>query len=388
MSPPEGRPASQSRAGHGHPVLPGLLLCLCILWTQAGHAAEEPVLNLFSWADYVGPDTLAGFERETGIRVNYDIYDSSELVDTRLLAGKTGYDVVFHSANYAARLIPIGVFLTLDQAKLPGLANLDPRLREVFERYDPGLRHGVPYTWGTTGFAYDVEKIRARMPDVPLGSADLVFRPEVVSRFADCGVSLLDSATDVLPMALLYLGHDANSVLPGELAEAERLLLAIRPYVRYFSNQRMLVDLPAGEVCIAMSWSGDYAVARERAREAGIRRELGFVMPAEGVTAWFDAAYIPADAPHPGNAHRFLAWLLRPEVIAAVTNAVGYANANAAATGLVREDIRNDPAIYPDERMMRRLQTPFGLEPKSERLRSRAWSRVKAGIPPPAEGTP
>jgi putrescine transport system substrate-binding protein len=375
-------------ARRGPRALHCLLLLLCVLRAPGSAAAEDPVLNVFNWADYMAPDTIAGFERETGIRVNYDIYDSSELVDTRLLAGRSGYDVVFHSANYAARLIPIGVFLTLDQGKLRGLANLDPRLRQVFERYDPGLRHGVPYTWGTTGFAYDVEKIRSRMPDAPLDSADLMFRPEIVSRFADYGISLLDSATDVLPMALLYLGHDANSVLPAHLAEAERLLLAIRPSVRYFSNQRMLVDLPAGEVCIAMSWSGDYAVARERAREAGIRRELGFVVPAEGVTAWFDAAYIPADAPHPGNAHRFLAWLLRPEVIAAVTNAVGYANANAAATGLVREDIRNDPAIYPDERIMRRLQTPFGLEPKSERLRSRAWSRVKAGIPPPAEGTP
>jgi putrescine transport system substrate-binding protein len=370
-------------------MLPRLLLWLCILWTSAGHAAEEPVLHLFSWADYLGPDTLAGFERETGIRVNYDVYDSSELVDTRLLAGNTGYDVVFHAANYAARLIPIGIFRPLDASLLPGLGNLDPRLRAVFERYDPGLRHGVPYTWGTTGFAYDVDKIRDRMPDAPLDSADLVLRPEVVSRFADCGVSLLDSATDVLPMALLYLGHDANSVLPGELAEAERLLLAIRPYVRYFNNQRMLVDLPAGEVCIAMSWSGDYAVARARAREAGIPRTLGFGIPAEGIPAWFDAAYIPADAPHPGNAHRFLAWLLRPEVIAGVTNAVGYANPNAAATALVREDLRLDPAIYPDEGIMQRLTTPFVLEPTSERLRSRAWSRVKAGIPPPvAEPSP
>lgn len=369
---------------------PRLLLSWLLLAGIAltAEAAEEPVLNVFNWADYVAPDTIAGFERETGIRVNYDVYDSSELVDTRLLAGKTGYDIVFHAANYAARLIPIGVFLPLDNTELPGLANLDPRLREIFERYDPGLRHGVPYTWGTTGFAYDRQALRERLPDVPLDSAALVFRPENAARLADCGISLLDSSTDVLPMALRYLGFDANSVAPAELGAAEALLLGIRPYVRYFSNQRMLVDLPAGEVCVAMGWSGDYAVARARAEASGIVRDLGFAIPSEGVPAWFDAVYIPADAPHPRNAHRFLAWLLRPEVIAAVTNAVGYANANAAATAQVHDVLRQDPAIYPDEATLRRLQTPFVLEPRTERLRSRAWSRVKAGIRPPAAASP
>lgn len=388
MNPPDGALPPPGRAGRRARPRRALAWLLAAGITLTARAAEEPVLNVFNWADYVGPETLSGFERETGIRVNYDIYDSSELVDTRLLAGNTGYDVVFHAANYAARLIPIGIFQPLDPTRLPGLANLDPRLREVFERYDPGLRHGVPYTWGTTGFAYDRQAIRERMPDAPLDSAALVFRPENAARFADCGISLLDSSTDVLPMALLYLGFAANSVAPAELGAAEELLLAIRPYVRYFSNQRMLVDLPAGEVCIAMSWSGDYAVARARAEESGITRELGYAIPADGVSSWFDAAYIPADAPHPGNAHRFLAWLLRPEVIAGVTNAVGYANANAAATPLVREALRGDPAIYPDETVMRRLQTPFVLEPKSERLRSRAWSRVKAGIRAPRDTGP
>jgi putrescine transport system substrate-binding protein len=272
----------------------------------------------------------------------------------------------------------------LDKSRLPNLRNLDPRVLETFERYDPGLRYGVPYTWGTTGFTYNVRLVRERMPDAPVDSADLVFRPEVVSRFADCGVSLLDSSSDVLPMALIYLGYDANSVAPAELHAAEELLLAIRPYVRYFSSQKMLVDLPAEEVCIAMSWSGDYSVARTRAAEAGLDVELAFDMPKEGVAAWFDAAYIPADAPHPDNAHRFLDYLLRPEVIADISNAVGYANANATATPRVRAELRNDPAIYPTAEVLQRMHTPYVLPPKTERLRSRAWSRVKTGTRVPA----
>ena len=338
------------------------------------------MLNVYNWADYVGRDTLAGFTRETGIRINYDIYDSSEIVDTKLMAGSSGYDVVIHSAQFAARLAPVGILRPLDKSKLPHLGNLDPAVLATFRRYDPGLEYGVPYTWGTTGFSYNVRMIRARMPDAPVDSAALVFDPKVVARFADCGVTLLDSSTDVLPMALVYLGHDSNSVDPADLHAAEQLLLSIRPYVRYFSSQKMLIDLPAEEVCIAMSWSGDYVVARERARREGYDIDLAFDMPREGMPAWFDAAYVPADAPHPDNAHRFLDYLLRPEVIADVTNTVGYANANAAATPLVRAGLRADPAIYPDATVMQRLQTPYVLPPKIERIRSRAWSRVKTGM--------
>jgi putrescine transport system substrate-binding protein len=354
-----------------------LLLCLVAVCVRA----DEPrVLNIYNWADYIGTDTVRNFERETGIHVNYDFYDSSELVDTKLMAGSSGYDIVFHSAQYSARLLRVGILRPLDKRLLPRLSDLDPRVLEAYQHYDPGLRYGVPYTWGTTGFAYNVRKIRERMPDAPVDSAALVFRPEVVSRFADCGVTLLDSATDVLPMALAYLGRRPDSVDPADLRAAEELLLAIRPYIRYFSGQKMLVDLPSEEVCIAMSWSGDYAVSRARAKAAGLDVELAFTLPKEGMPAWFDAAYIPADAPHPGNAHRFLDFLLRPEVIAGVTNTVGYANASRVATPLVDPRLRNDPAIYPDEAVMRRLSTPMVLEPRIERLRSRAWSHVKYGM--------
>ena len=354
--------------------------CPCVADPLPSPRAEPAVLNIYNWADYIGETTVDRFERETGIKINYDIYDSSELVDTKLMAGSSGYDIVFHSAQYSARLIPVGILLPLDKRQLPDLGNLDPAILKIYEHYDPGLKYGVPYTWGTTGFAYNVRKIRERMPDAPVDSAALVFDPAVVSRFADCGVTLLDSATDVLPMALAYLGRHPDSVDPTDLRDAESLLLAIRPFVRYFSGQRMLMDLPSEEVCIAMSWSGDYSVARQRAKEAGLDVQIAFTLPKEGLPGWFDGAYIPADAPHPRNAHRFLNFLMRPEVIADVSNTVGYANANRAATPLVREELRNDPAVYPDASVMARMSTPIVLAPKVERLRSRAWSHVKYGI--------
>ncbi len=355
------------------------LLLLCVTRLDA-RADEAPVLNIYNWVDYIGVGTVRRFEKETGIKVNYDMYDSSELVDTKLMAGSSGYDVVFHSAQYSARLIPAGILKPLDKRLLPNLADLDPAILKVFEHYDPGLRYGVPYTWGTTGFTYNVRKIRERMPDAPLDSAGLVLRPEVVSRFADCGVTLLDSATDVLPMALAYLGRNPDSVDDRDLRDAEALLLKIRPYVRYFSSQRMLIDLPSEEVCIAMSWSGDYSVARARAKDAGLDVDLAFTMPREGLPGWFDAVYIPSDSPHPLNAHRFLNYLLRPDVIAEVSNTVRYANASRVAKPLVLEELRNDPAIYPDASVMLRMSTPMVLAPKTERLRSRAWSRVKYGM--------
>ena len=351
-----------------------------LLLASAVISAEEPIVNFYNWADYIGVTTIADFEAETGIRVNYDIYDSSEMVDTKLLAGSTSYDIVIHAASYTSRLIPIGVMQPLDKSRLPNWKNLDPRILKTLEQYDPGLRYGVPYMWGTTGFTYNVRMIRERLPDAPVGSAGMIFRPEIVSRFADCGVSLLDSPIDLIPMALIYLGHDSNSINPLELLEAENMLFAIRPYISYFSNAKVLIDIPTGEVCVAMSWSGDYSVAKRRAAEAGIDLELAYNMPKEGMPAWFDAAFIPADAPHPDNAHIFLNYLLRPQVIADITNYTGYGNANRAATALVDEEIRNDPAIYPDEAVLARLHPTRILWPKMERIRTRVMSRVKSGV--------
>jgi len=343
-------------------------------------AAEEPVLNVYNWADYIGPATIADFEREFGIKVNYDIYDSAEVVDTKVMAGHSGYDVVIHSATFSHRLLPAGIFSPLDRSKLPNWKHLDPELLELFQPFDPGTRYSAPYMWGTLGFSYNVDMVRERIPDAPLDSAAFAFEPEYASRLADCGLTLLDSPTDVIPTALLYLGYQADSMDPSELKEAETLLKRIRPYVKYFDSTKMLIDMPNKEVCVAMSWSGDYSVAWRRAREAGIKINLAYTVPKEGVPFWLDAAYVPADAPHPDNAHKFINFLLRPEVIAAISNFTGYANANRDATSLVNPEYTGNPAIYPDEDIIKRLHPTTVQPPKIERLRSRTWTRVKTGL--------
>ncbi|MCC7411935.1 MAG: polyamine ABC transporter substrate-binding protein [Gammaproteobacteria bacterium] len=357
-----------------------LWLALGALAGTVAGAAEDPILNVYNWADYIGATTLAQFEGEFGIKVNYDVYDSSEIVDAKLLAGATGYDVVIHSAALAARLIPIHVFQPLDRAKLANWHHLDAELLSFLGQFDPGNRYGAPYMWGSTGFAYNVDMVRARMPDAPLDSGAMIFDPAVASRFADCGISFLDSPTDVIPLALAYLGHDVSSVESGDLAEAEALLKRVRPYVRYFDSTKVLLDLPSREICIAMSWSGDYATATARAREAGIDIDLAYTIPREGATAWFDVALIPSDARHPDNAHKFIDFLLRPEVIAAITNETHYANANRSASALIDPDIAADPAVYPGPALRAQLHATKVLPPKAERLRTRTWARIKSGL--------
>ncbi|MEM9621173.1 MAG: polyamine ABC transporter substrate-binding protein [Pseudomonadota bacterium] len=359
-----------------------IVLLLCLLPSSvATHAAENGgVVNVYNWADYIGENTLAAFEAEFGIRVNYDVYDTSAIVDVKLMAGRSGYDVVIHAASNSAQLIPIGVFQALDKTQLNNWPNLDPLLLSRVAQFDPDNLYGVPYMWGTTGFSYNRRMLQARMVNPPLGSADLVFDPEIVARFADCGVTLLDSASEVLGMALVYLGFEANSVKREELQQAEALLSAIRPYIKYFGSSKLLLDLPSEEVCIAQSWSGDYSVASRRASEAGIEIDLGFNIPAEGSLMWFDVAYIPSDAPNARNAHTFLNYLMRPEVIAEISNYTGYANINHRATQLVDESIRSDPAIYPDAAVLGRMSVTTALPPKIERRRSRTWTRIKSGL--------
>ncbi len=346
----------------------------------AAKSAEEKILNVFTWPDYIGPNTIADFEKEYGIKVNYDTYDSTEMAEARLLAGRTGYDVVDHAERYSARLIPIGVYRPLNRAKLTNWRNLDPWVLNTLQSADPGNRYGVPYLWGTTGFTYNVKMIRERMPNAPVDSADMIFKPEVARHFADCGISFLDEPTDVIPMAMIYLGHDANSVDPDDLAQVEKLLKGVRPYIRYFSSAKMLVDLPNEEVCIAMSWSGDYAQAMYRAQEVGRPVELAYTTPREGTLAWFDLWFIPADAPHPDNAHLFLNYLLRPKVIADISNEVRYAAPNIPAMPFVVPEVRNDPAVYPPEEVRLSLHKGVLHSPKEERARSRLWSRVKTGL--------
>ena len=337
-------------------------------------------LNIYNWADYIHPDAITRFEEEFGIDITYDIYDSSEIVDTKLMTGRSGYDVVVHAASFTARLATVGIFHPVDFNKLPNWHHLDPNLiRRADEKYSNGLQ-GVPFFWGTTGITYNVDLIKERMPNAPLDSSALIFDPEIISQFTDCGISFLDDPTSVIPMAMMYLGYPANSVDLEQLKEVETLVKAVRPYITYFSSTKMLLDLPSEEVCIAMSWSGDYSVASNRAKEAGIDINLDYIIPKEGGGMWFDNMYIPEDAPHRENAYLFLNYMLRPEVIAASTDYIGYANANSSATPLVNPSLAANVAIYPDAETLQRLQTTEVLAPKEERKRSRTWTKIKTGL--------
>jgi len=359
------------------PLIAALLL---FVLAPAARAAEEKVLNVYNWADYIAPDTVSNFEKEFGIHVNYDVYDSTEVVEAKLLTGHTGYDVVVHSYRYSARLIPVGVYHKLDRSKLPLLKNIDPWVLSVTNAYDPGNQYGVPYMWGSTGFAYNRDMVLKRVPDAPLDSAAMLFDPKIVSKLADCGVTLLDEPTDVIPLVMIYLGHDPNSLAPDDLADAERQLKLVRPYIRYFSSSRMLNDLPNHEVCVAMSWSGDYAQAEARAREVGSNVNLAYTAPREGTVLWVDGVFIPRDAPHPDNAHKFINYLLRGKVMGAISNTTHYASANLAANAYVLPEILHDPAVFPSPEVRSRFYTGLIFGPKLERARTRAWSRIKTGL--------
>jgi putrescine transport system substrate-binding protein len=357
---------------------PWLVAC-----TSDGAPAKAPgarVVNVYNWSDYIAPDTIRNFEREYGIKVNYDFYDSAEVVDAKLLAGSSGYDVVFHDHQFAARLAPLGLFQKMDFSRFENLHHLDPDILEKTSLYKEVEGYSVPYMWGSTGYAYNAKMVHERLPDLEMNSANVLFDPEVISKLADCGVSLLDSPTDIFPMVLAYLGRDPNAVDEENVAAAEAQLRLIRPYVLYFNSTKMISDLPNREVCVAMSWSGDYAQARMRAQEAGIDIDLRYTMPKEGSRLWVDAMFIPDDAPHTGNAYLFIDYIMRPEVTAAISNYIFYANANKSARSLLDPEVLNNPATYPDEASWELLFPVLPVEPKLERLRTRAMARVKSGI--------
>lgn len=347
---------------------------------SAGARPEEKELHIYNWADYIGRNTVADFERRTGIKVVYDTYDADETLEAKMMAGDSGYDVVTTSADFFARQIKAGIYRPLDKALLPNWKNLDPHILALEAQADPGNAHAVPYLRHVNGFTYNTESVRARMPDAPVDSLDMIFRPEVVRRFADCGVTFLDSPADVLPLALNYLHLDPNSTRPEDYAQAEKLLLAVRPYVRDFDSTEYMNGLAAGESCISMSWSADFATAKARARSAGMELPIAFTVPKEGAAFSYDALLIPADAPHPLAAHAFLNYMLEPRVIAAVTNEIHYANDNAASEAFVDPAILKDPALYPPPEVEARLYVLEEASPALERLRTRTWTRVKTGL--------
>jgi putrescine transport system substrate-binding protein len=347
--------------------------------TPSAPATEEKVLNVYNWSDYIDLEVIEDFQEETGIKVNYDVFDSNEVLETKLLTGNSGYDVVVPSAYFLERQIQAGVFRRLDRSQLPNLANVDPELARRAAGHDPGNEHAVVYLWGTTGIGYDAAKVRAIMPDAPLDSWDLVFDPAVVAKFKGCGVSVLEDPTDMVGTMLLYLGKDPNSQSEADLALAEEKLLAIRPFIRMITSAQYIDGLANGELCIAVGYSGDILQARDRAAEAGKPAEIAYSIPKEGALLWFDTLAIPADAKHPGNAHRFIDYLLRPEVAARNTNFVNFANANLKATELVDEAIRNDPGIYPKPETRARLQPNLAKSAEFTRQLNRAWTRFTTG---------
>ncbi|MHC6227442.1 polyamine ABC transporter substrate-binding protein [Pseudomonas sp. X10] len=357
-----------------------LLLASSALADGAGTADASNTLRLYNWTDYIGETTLADFEKATGIKVIYDTFDGYETVQTKLLTGRSGYDLVMLNASLVPPLIKAGVFQALDKSKLPSWSNLDPQVLQDLQAYDPGVAYSAPYTWGSSGITYNVDKIKARMPDAPIGSLAMLFDPKVVSRFADCGVTLMDAPTEVIPLALKYLGKDPRSAEPADLKAAEQLLLGIRPYVRKFDSVNYLTSLPNGDVCLALTWSGDYATAQARAVEAKKDINLDFFIPREGSLIWFDSFYLPADAPHVANAHRFIEYLLQPQTMAQVTDHIHYANSNAAATPLVAAKVRDDRSIYPDAETRERLFTQKTHAARDMRVITRLWSTVKTGF--------
>ncbi len=352
----------------------------CTTDRTAATASGEKVVNVYNWADYIAPDTLKKFEAEYGIKVNYDLYDSSEVVDVKLLAGGSGYDVVVHSSQFSSRLTPIGIFEKLDYSRLDNIRHLDQDLIAKTDIYVKTRGYTVPYHWGTTGYAYNEELVRERLPDHPMDSGDVLFDPEVVSKLADCGVSLLDGPTDLIPMVLAYLGRDPNALDDESLAAAEAQMKLVRPYIRYFSNQKMATDLSNKEVCVAMSWSGDYITAQRRAKEAGLDMDLRYTIPKEGSGLWVDGLYMPSDAPHKDNAYLLLNFLMRPQIAADIAIEVGYANSNKVSREYMSPEMLNNPAIYPNEETFKITYAILTADPKRERPRTRSFARIKSGI--------
>ncbi|WP_028238601.1 polyamine ABC transporter substrate-binding protein [Stutzerimonas azotifigens] len=345
----------------------------------AAQAQAQSSVHIYNWSDYIGEDTLAQFEQATGIKPVYDVFDSNETLEGKLLAGRSGYDVVVPSNHFLGKQIKAGAFQKLDKSKLPNWENLDPALLEQLERNDPGNLYAAPYLWGTNGIGYNVEKVKDALGVDEIDSWAVLFEPENMKKLASCGVAFLDSADEMLPAVLNYLGLDPNSQNSEDYEKAEAKLLAVRPYVRYFHSSKYISDLANGNICVAAGFSGDVFQAAARAEEAGRGIEIAYAIPKEGANLWFDMLAIPADAANPDQAHAFINYLLDPQVIAAVSDYVGYANPNPKAGELMDPEVRNDPSVYPSQEVIDRLYVSAELPPKVQRLMTRSWTKIKSG---------
>ena len=347
--------------------------------TPAPPLVEDKVLNVLNWSDYIAPDTIEIFEKETGIKVNYDVFDSNEVLETKLLTGRTGYDVVVPTDYFLERQEKQGILLPLDKSKLPNLKNLDPVVMKQLEGADPANRYGVPYAGVVTGIGFNVQKVRKALGNVPIDSWAVIFDPKNAAKLKECGFTTLDAESENFFSARTFLGVDPSSERLEDLNAAEALFMKVRPYIRYFHSSQYINDLANGETCIALAWSGDVLQARDRARESGKGVEIDFTVPKEGALRTFDMLAIPADAPHPDNAHKFINFLLRPDISAAFTKARKYPAANLEAEKLVEPELRSDPLIFPPPETVERLKPHRAESLSYTRYANRSWTRIRTG---------
>ncbi|MFG1348327.1 polyamine ABC transporter substrate-binding protein [Xanthobacter autotrophicus] len=357
---------------------------LATLSLTGAASAQDKVINIFNWSDYIDPTVLEDFTKETGIKVRYDVFDSNEVLETKLLAGKTGYDVVVPTGSFLQRQIKAGIFLTLDKSKIPNLQYAWPEVTKRLAVYDPDNAHAVNYMWGTTGIGFNVDKVKERLGDIPMNTWDIVFKPEILSKLKDCGVYFLDGPEEVIPSAMKYLGIDPNSKNPDDIAKAGELLMKVRPYIKKFDSSGYINALARGDICLALGWSGDIFQAKTRAEEAAkkTKRQLvnvSYVIPKEGALMWFDNFAIPKDAKNVDNALVFINYMMRPEVAAKNTNFISYANGNLESQKFIDKDILNNPSIYPDKDTFERLFIVTTNEPAVQRVITKTWNSFKRG---------
>ncbi|MNZ60190.1 Putrescine-binding periplasmic protein precursor [compost metagenome] len=357
-----------------------LLSTLAIAISLSAGAAQAETVKIYNWSEYIAPETVPNFTKETGIQASYDVYDSNETLDGKLMTGKSGYDIVVPSNHFMAKQIQAGALKKLDKAQLPNWKNLNPVLMKALEVNDPGNEHGFPYLWGTTGIGYNPAKVKAVLGDnAPLDSWDVFFKPEYMEKLSKCGVAVLDNGPELLPITLNYLGLPHHSKNPEDYKKAEEALGKVRPYIRYFHSSKYVSDLANGEICMVVGFSGDVLQAATRAKEANNGVEIQYSTPKEGSPLWFDMVAMPADAPDEKAAYAFMDYLLRPDVMAGISNSVHYANGNLAADPLVDAAIKADPAIYPPQDKMAKLFALEAMPLKIDRVRTRIWNTVKTG---------
>jgi putrescine transport system substrate-binding protein len=355
-------------------------LASAVAMTLAWNAsAQERVVNVYNWSDYIDSSIIDDFTKETGIKVVYDVFDSNEILETKLLAGGSGYDVVVPTSNFLVRQIAAGVYQKLDKSKLPNLANMWDVVSERVQKYDPGNEYSINYMWGTVGIGYNQKKVKEALGIDTIDSWDVFFKPENLSKLANCGVYVLDSPSDIIPTTLAYLGLDPESKSPDDLAKVEEVLLAIRPYIRKFHSSEYINALANGDICLAVGWSGDVFQAKDRAAEADQGVVVEYAVPKEGAEMWFDQMAIPADAQHVEEAHEFLNYIMKPEVAAKASNFVFYANGNKASQQFIDPEITGNPAIYPDETTLQKLFTVAPYDPKTQRTITRLWTKIVTG---------